>query len=138
MINIQLKKYTDYKEDEIVNLYNSDGWINYTNNTDMLRNAYSNSLDIIGAYDGEKLVGIIRVVGDGYSIIYIQDIIVLPEYQRNGIGTMLLETILSTYKHVYQKRLATDNEEKTVNFYKKLQFIPDSEIDCVTFVHFSI
>ena len=80
-----IKEYSIYNEGEILNLYDSVGWSNYTSNPSMLKNAYKHSLKILGAYDADKLVGIIRVVGDGYSIVYIQDIIVLPEYQRKGI-----------------------------------------------------
>lgn len=79
---MQYKIYTNYNESEIINLYTAVGWSNYFNNPEMLCNAYENSLYILGAYDRDKLVGIIRVVGDGHSIIYVQDILVLPEYQN--------------------------------------------------------
>ena len=100
-MDFSIKEYSQYKEAEIVNLYQSVGWLNYVNNPEMLKKAYANSLKIFGAYAGEKLLGIIRVVGDGHSIIFIQDIVVLPEYQRNGIGTALLKRILETYANVY-------------------------------------
>ena len=70
-MEFSVKEYQEYKEQEILSLYESVGWINYVNNADMVRNAYANSLKILGAYAGEKLLGIIRVVGDGYSIIFI-------------------------------------------------------------------
>lgn len=107
-MEILIKEYIEYNEEEILHLYQSVGWINYVNNPKMLRNAYANSLKILGAYENEKLVGIIRVVRDGYSIVYIQDIVVLPEYQRLGIGTALLGKILERYQNVYQKILFTD------------------------------
>lgn len=111
-MQLVVKGYSKYNEEEILNLYKSVGWLNYTSNPAMLKNAYKNSLKILGAYDADKLVGIIRVVGDGYSIVYIQDMIVLPEYQRKGIGTLLLEKILFEYKNVYQKVLMTDTIQK--------------------------
>lgn len=85
-----IKEYTTYQKEEIINLYQCVGWINYTLNPIKLEEAYKHSLKILGAYHNNQLVGIIRVVGDGISIIYIQDIIVLPQYQRNGIGTSLV------------------------------------------------
>ena len=63
-----IKEYLIYQEAEILNLYDRVGWTNYTSNPSMLANAYQHSLKIWGAYDGEKLVDIIRVVGDGYSM----------------------------------------------------------------------
>lgn len=129
-----IKEYLMYNEGEILNLYDSVSWTNYTSNPSILTNAYKHSLKILGAYDGDRLVGIIRVVGDGYSIVYIQDIIVLPEYQRKGIGTLLLEQILLEYKNVYQKVLVTDNTEKTIQFYKSAGFMMDTDIDCRAFL----
>lgn len=128
-----VKEYSVYNEEEILNLYDSVGWTNYTSNPSMLTNAYKHSLKILGAYDADKLVGIIRVVGDGYSIVYIQDIIVLPEYQRKGIGTTLIKEILSEYKDVYQKALMTDNTEKSIQFYKSVGFLMDTDMECRAF-----
>lgn len=129
-----IKEYSIYNEEEILNLYNSVGWSNYTSNSSMLTNAYKHSLKILGTYDADKLVGIIRVVGDGYSLVYIQDIIVLPEYQRKGIGTLMLEKILFEYKNVYQKVLTTDNTTKTIQFYKSIGFMMDTDINCRAFM----
>ena len=133
-MEFSIKEYSSYNEAEIVNLYKSVDWLNYVNNPDMLKNAYANSLKIFGAYQNEKLIGIIRVVGDGCSIVYIQDIIVLPEYQRKGIGTALIKHILEMYQDVYQKTLFTDNTEKTIQFYKSIGFQLDTEIECRAFV----
>lgn len=133
-MEFSIKEYSNYNEAEIVNLYQSVGWLNYVNNPDMIKNAYANSLKIFGAYQNEKLIGIIRVVGDGCSIVYIQDIIVLPKYQRNGIGTALIKHILEMYQDVYQKTLFTDNTEKTIQFYKSIGFQLDTEIECRAFV----
>ena len=128
-----IKEYKNYDETEVLNLYKSVGWINYTNNPNMLKSAYSNSLKILGAYENEKLLGIIRVVGDGYSVVFIQYILVYPEYQRQGIGTTLIQQILTEYKHVYQKHLLTENTEKTIQFYKSLGFTMDTDMECRAF-----
>lgn len=133
-MRFSIKEYTEYKKEEILHLYHSVGWLNYTQNPEMLKGAYKHSLKIIGAYDEDKLVGIIRVVGDGYSIIYIQDILVLPEYQHQGIGTLLMKKVLDDYKHVYQKTLLTDYAEKSICFYKSVGFTMDTDVDCRAFM----
>lgn len=138
MENIIVKDYKDYDEQEIMGMYESVGWINYTRRPEMIKKGYQNSLCIMGAYIEDKLIGIIRVVGDGHSIIYIQDIIVLPEYQRKGIGSLLLNKIMEQYKDVYQKILLTENEPKTVEFYKSLGFIADYDMNCVAFGHYTV
>lgn len=128
-----IKEYETYNSEEILTLYTSVGWTNYTDNPEMLKNAYANSLKILGAYDNDKLIGIIRVVGDGYSIIYIQDILIYPEYQHKGVGTALMKAVLEMYQQVYQKTLLTDNTEKTIQFYKSTGFMLDSEVGCAAF-----
>lgn len=132
-MEISIKEYKTYNESEILSLYTSVGWTNYTNHPEMLKNAYANSLKTLGAYENEKLIGIIRVVGDGHSVVFIQDLLVYPEYQRCGIGTALIKQILQDYKHVYQKHLLTENTEKTIQFYKSLGFTMDTDMDCRAF-----
>ena len=132
-MEVILKEYTGYNEEEILGLYASLGWTNYTDKPEMLRNAYLNSLKIYGAYVDDKLVGIIRAVGDGYSVIFIQDLLVHPEFQRKGVGTLLLKKVLCEYDSVYQKHLITEDTEKTILFYKSLGFVDNSGIGCKAF-----
>lgn len=133
-MEITIKEYTKYDSDEILNLYNSVGWCSYTNHPKMLEHAFEHSLKILCAHDGNKLVGLVRAVGDGYSVLFIQDILVLPEYQRKGIGTRLLKSMLDLYPEVYQTQLATDKTEKTVEFYKSCGFLPYSQTGCEGFI----
>ena len=132
-MEFSIKEYGTYNEAEILNLYKSVGWTNYINHPKMLENAYANSLRILGAYEDEKLIGVIRIVGDGYSVVFIQDLLVYPEYQRQGVGTALLKQILQEYKHVYQKHLLTENTEKTIQFYRSLGFTMDTDMECRAF-----
>ena len=77
---------------------------------------------------------LIRTVGDGYTIVFVQDILVFPEHQRKGIGTVLLQAVLDRFSHVRQMELATDDTPKTIAFYKSLGFSPMSEIGCCGFM----
>ena len=131
-----------FKEDIILNvkdilyLYNDVGWSSYTKDIDSLIKSIKNSLKVISVWDKGLLVGLIRVVGDGHSIIYIQDILILQKYQNRGIGKRLIEIILDKYKNVMQKVLLTDKEEKNILFYKKVGFSMAEEFGCVSFVKF--
>jgi len=128
-----IREYTDYIENEVLPLYQSVGWTNYTKKPVLLKEAYKHSLKIYAAYMNEQLVGIIRVVGDGFSVVFVQDLLVYPEYQGKGIGTALLKRILEEYNGVYQFHLLTDNTEKNIAFYKSLGFVMDTDINCRTF-----
>ena len=70
----KIKEYKNYNADEILSLYKDAGWISYTEKPQMLKEAYEKSFCVLGAYEEDKLIGIIRAVGDGASILYIQDI----------------------------------------------------------------
>ena len=133
---MHIEPYSHYDAAQILPLYQAVGWSNYFEHPEMLEKAYAGSLCVLGAYLGGKLVGIIRAVGDGASILFIQDILVLPEHQRKGIGTALMKAMLERYAHVYQIQLATDNTEKTIAFYKSLGFRPLQEIGCCGFMKF--
>ncbi len=52
--------------------------------------ALARSLYVGGAYDGGELVGMGRIVGDGAVICYVQDLIVIPDYQKKGVGSLVL------------------------------------------------
>ncbi len=131
---LQFTEYIQYDETQILQLYASVGWSNYTDRRDMLCAAYANSLYVLAAYDENTLVGIIRVVGDGASIIYIQDLLVLPLYQRQGIGRKLVERVMDRYKDVYQLILLTEAVKKNISFYHSLGLKMVSDYGCCAFI----
>ena len=128
MINIT--KETSVSINDILPLYQAVGWTNYTNQPQMLEQSLTHSLAIYFARDGEEIVGLVRLVGDGFSSVFIQDLIVLPSYQRQGIGSTLMKESLGDYKDAYQVQLATDQTEKTLGFYRSLGFETLSTYDC--------
>ena len=52
--------------------------------------ALSKTLNIT-AYDGAKLAGCLRILTDGYYFGTITELLVLPEYQKQGVGSKLLQ-----------------------------------------------
>lgn len=136
MENLVFKEDIILNVEDILYLYNDVGWSSYTKDIDSLIKSIKNSLKVISVWDKDLLVGLIRVVGDGHSIIYIQDILILQKYQNRGIGKRLIEIILDKYKNVRQKVLLTDKEEKNILFYKKVGFSMAEEFGCVSFVKF--
>ena len=127
-------EYMQYIEQEILPLYASVGWTAYTDHPEQLRKGFENSMLTLAAYEGNQLLGIIRAVGDGHTVVFVQDILVFPEHQRKGVGSALLQAILDRYSHVRQIELATDNTPKTIAFYKSMGFREMSEIGCCGFM----
>ena len=127
---IKLTKETSVSLADVLHLYQAVGWTNYTNQPQMLAQALTHSLAIYLARDGEKIVGLVRLIGDGFSSVFVQDLIVLPTYQRQGIGSTLMKQALSDYKDTYQIQLATEQTEKTLEFYRSLGFETLSSFQC--------
>ena len=107
---------------QLERLYNDVEWYAYTQDLPTLKLAIEQSLEVITVWDDEELVGLIRVVGDGLTIIYIQDILVLNSYQNQGIATQLMEQVLKKYKNVRQKVLMTEDAPDVRHFYEKNGF----------------
>ena len=127
-------EYKEYSSEEILPLYAAVGWTNYTDCPEMLQRAYGRSLCTLAAYDGEELVGVIRAVGDGYSVIFIQDLLVYPDYQRCGIGTSLLSALKKRFPNVYQMELLTDNTARSRAFYEANGFAEASGLGCLAYL----
>ena len=131
---MEIREYPAFNADEIRLLYSEVGWTAYTENMQALEQGYRNSLLILAAYEKDDLLGIVRVVGDGFTVVFIQDILVFPEKQRQGVGTALLEAVLERYPSVRQIQLTTDNTPQATAFYKSMGFTDLSEIGCCGFM----
>lgn len=130
----EIRDYQQYHEEEIRQLYASVGWTAYTEDLAALKRGFENSLLVLGAYEQDALIGILRAVGDGETILFIQDILVLPAYQRKGVGTALMQAALNRYRSVRQIELVTDDTPDTVAFYRSLGFRMLSETGCCGFI----
>ncbi|MBD5533607.1 MAG: GNAT family N-acetyltransferase [Lachnospiraceae bacterium] len=90
------------------------------------RKALQNGLPNVSAIYHGELVGMGRLVGDGAMYWYLQEIIVLPEFQRKGIGTMIVNHLID-----YAKANSITGKFTTIGgvsakgkepFYKKMGF----------------
>ena len=131
---MEIKEYKEYQEDEIQTLYAAVGWTAYTEDLPALERGFQNSLLVLAAYEDGELIGLIRVVGDGATVVFVQDLLVAPQKQRQGVGTALLKAVLERYSNVRQLLLTTDSTPKTIAFYKSLGFSDLSTLGCCGFM----
>lgn len=101
-----------------MDLYGAVGWEAYTQNTESLKRAFSNSTYVLIAKIDECVVGLARSISDEVSIHYLQDILVHPEFQKKGIGRKLLNLMLDRFENVRTHMILTDDEEKQLKFYE--------------------
>jgi len=71
----------------------------------------------IGAWDGDRLVGSVRVLTDGYFFATIPEILVDPAYQRRGIGRHLMTLALD---RVPRGKVAFGAQPQSVAFFERI------------------
>ena len=83
--------------------------------------AIANSEPVISIWDGELLIGFARATSDGIYRATIWDVVIHPEYQGNGLGSKLIETVLShpRMQKVERVYLMTTHQQE---FYEKIGF----------------
>jgi|SRR5690606_28329447 len=120
--------------EKVFSLYENAGWAAYTSCPDVLKEAINQSLYLLTAWHGEQLVGLLRAVGDGLTIVYIQDIIVLDSFRRQGIGKNLISQTLDTFKNVRQILLLTDEHPDTIEFYENAGLQQTKNLNLTSFI----
>lgn len=106
----------------VIRLYDAVGWSAYTDSPQTLAAALAGSTRVAVAWEGAELVGLARVISDGHTIAYLQDVLVDPAHQRTGLGRSLVELVLAPFAHVRQKVLLTDTEPGQKTFYQSLGY----------------
>ncbi|WDV93655.1 GNAT family N-acetyltransferase [Brevibacillus parabrevis] len=80
----------------------SVGWEKMMN-FKVINHSLENSLHAVVVRFESKIIGMGRIIGDGYVYFYVQDIVVRPEFQKMGIGTMIMDNLM-----LYLKENAPD------------------------------
>ena len=122
MLNI---KENNKNVEEFNILYDSVGWGSYNDN--ITRRALDNTFYSVSVYENDTIVGFGRLIGDTICFMYIQDIMVKPEFQNKKIGTMIMKKLLEKVDELKKENPdirvylgATKDREK---FYEKFGFV---------------
>ncbi|GAB1539618.1 GNAT family N-acetyltransferase [Scytonema sp. NUACC21] len=94
--------------------------------------AIENSDPVITVWDGEQLVGFSRATSDGIYRATIWDVVMHPEYQGIGLGSKLVETILSHPRMNRVERVYVMTTHKQ-RFYEKIGFQSNSTTTMVLY-----
>lgn len=108
---------------ETLDLYDAVGWSAYTARPETLDRSLLGSRHVVTARRDGALLGLARVVGDGATLAYLQDVLVHPEVQGEGIGRRLVDEALAPFDTVRQQVLLTDAEPGQRAFYEALGFV---------------
>jgi ribosomal protein S18 acetylase RimI-like enzyme len=113
-----------WDEDEIADLYRAGGWWKEEYRVEELRYLIQGSFLFAIATDCEtgKAIGMGRVLSDGVSDGYIQDLVVLPEYRMSGIGSRIVSTLVKNCREKNLTWIALIAEPDSAPFYIPLGF----------------
>ncbi|MGC9400071.1 MAG: GNAT family N-acetyltransferase [Anaerolineae bacterium] len=125
---MELRPDKEIPVEALVALYEAVGWRTYTRDPRRLAAAVRNSTYVASLWEGERLVGLARGLSDDVSIFYLQDVLVHPAWQGQGLGHRLVEHCLQRFVHVRQKVLLTDNQSKQRRFYETLGYRDINEV----------
>lgn len=115
--------HTRPDKDQFFHLYESTGWNErYQLTADEVYHALDATWHSISAYDGERLVGFGRVIGDGILHALITEMIILPEYQGQGIGRVIMIDLIAKCKQHEIRDIQLFCARGKVGFYEKFGF----------------
>lgn len=131
---MEFRKNKDIDVEQLYQLYQSVGWMRYTK--ELIIQAYEHASCVLSAWDGDTLVGVIRCVGDGITILYVQDVLVLPTYQRKKIATRLFQELLQQEPNVHKLMLLCDDSPSLHAFYEAMGLDRVEKMHCVAYARF--
>ena len=124
--DITVKIVRSWDEEEIAALYEAGGWWKEEYKTEDLPHLILGSFAFAVATDNKtgRAIGMGRVIADGVSDGYIQDLVVLPEYRKGGIGTQIIAILVSRCLQSGITWIGLIAEPDTEKFYSPLGFKP--------------
>lgn len=120
--------------DAILGLYRAHNWI-HASDPPRLRTAMEHSaLSLVARNNEHEVVGYARAMSDGAFAVYIADILVRPDHQRQGIGGMLLEGILGRYPMETFHHQVLISERGAEGFYRHHGLTPVTAYGLTAFI----
>jgi len=122
--NVEIRLVSSWDVEEIAGLYRAGGWWKDTYDVQGITPLIKGSFAFAVAVDigTSRPVGMGRVISDGVSDGYIQDLVVLPEYRRKGIGNRIVSTLVEACKAKGLGWIGLIAEPGSENFYRSLGF----------------
>lgn len=121
---ITVKVVPMWDVEEIAALYKAGGWWKEEYKTEDLRHLIQGSFAFAVAIDTVtgRAIGMGRVIADGVSDGYIQDLVVFPQFRKSGIGTLIVSALVNRCLESGITWIGLIAEPGTEKFYLPLGF----------------
>ncbi len=119
------KLITTIDKDDFIALYKDAGWwcSKYEEDLSFIDNILADSFSVAAVFDSDgRVLGMGRVLSDGCSDAYIQDVVVLSEYRKQGIGRAIIAFLIEELKKHGIDWIGLIGEPGTETFYSRLGF----------------
>src|SRR5262245_61623823 len=94
---VQLSESRELPFDRVLRLYQANGW-SAAHKAEQLYQSLIHSHALVSAWIQQDLIGLGNTLSDGYLTVYFSHLLVLPAYQRQGIGSRILKQLLIKYE----------------------------------------
>lgn len=124
MLNIEYRIIKNAEKKDLLRLYKeADWWKEEDDKHDfLLELIVKKTFCFIGAFHQEKMIGMGRAISDGVSDAYIQDVTVLKDFRRKGIGGKIIKELVTFLKSQKINWIGLIGEPGTKKFYSELGF----------------
>lgn len=125
ILMVEVKLINEFSGDmleRIAGFYVSAGWLSPEDDFSFLLPALKGSTLVAGAFENGTIVGSARVISDGCSDAYIQDVVVDPLYRGQGIGSKLISCLVAGLQAKGVDWIALVGEPGTEGFYQRLKW----------------
>ena len=119
-----IRYVNDITAEEYMSLRKLVGWVEFP--LEEAQACIDNAYMVMCVRDGEKAIGVVRLLWDGGYIAFLSDVIVDPEYQGQGIGIKLVESCIERLKNDmkpgYKVKMTLNSAKGKELFYEKFGF----------------
>ena len=115
-MSVTLTEERTFTQEQVQRLFRSVGWVS-GEYPERLHRALMGSSTVITAWDGDRLVGLVRALDDGAMLAYVHYVLVDPEYQGRGIAGRMIETLKDKYRDYFYVEVMPE-ESRNASFYE--------------------
>lgn len=123
---VEIRFVKSWPAQQILDLYSAGGWLDGSEDASFVKKVVAGSFVFAVAVDESsgKAVGMGRVLSDGVSDAYIQEVVVLPQCRRRNVGRKLIIALRDHCLKSGVTWIALVAEPGTEVFYRSLGFQP--------------
>lgn len=125
IIVVEYRHVTEWDTQQVVDLYIAGSWWKDDYDPKGIAPLIKGSTDFVVAFDTKenKAIGMGRMISDGVSDGYIQDVVVLDHRRGEGIGKVIIEELIKEAKKKGISWIGLIAEGDSSGFYDKIGFV---------------